>query len=336
MQLDLLMAKTSEPTIAPDQKLVDRFRRGLDALVAPDVPVGLAVSGGPDSLALLLLAAAARPGLVEVAAVDHALRPESRAEAEMVGALCKRLGVPHTILTVEWPEKPETGIQERARFHRYRLLGDWASERGLRALLTAHHIDDQAETVMMRLLRGAGVSGLAGMRRVVNVPGTQIALVRPLLGWRHRELEDVCKAAGLTPVDDPSNADDQFERARIRKAMADAEWLDAKSVALSAGNLAQADAALRWAANLEWNRAVTNGGGQLVYRPTDAPREIRRRIVRRAVLGLATEGRGSEIRGAELDRLLAVLANGRKATLRGVVCSGGEEWRFAKAPPRQR
>ena len=92
------------------------------------------MSGGPDSLALLLLAAEARPGEVEAASVDHALRPESRAEADMVAKLCERLGVPHTILTAEWDEKPESAIQERARMMRYRLLGQWANERGIKAL----------------------------------------------------------------------------------------------------------------------------------------------------------------------------------------------------------
>ena len=187
----------------------------------------------------------------------------------------------------------------------------------------------------MRLLRGAGVTGLAGMRRRVKAPGSNVALVRPLLGWRRSELEQLCADAGVSPVDDPSNADDRFERARIRKALAAADWLDRQAVALSAGYLAQADIALQWAAEQEWKRAVTNGGGAIVYRPSDAPREIRRRIARRAILGLATEGRGADFRGPELDRLLAVLANGGKATLRGVLCSGGEKWRFVKAPPRK-
>lgn len=328
------MPTAANPSLEPPAELVERFRRNLDPLAAPGLPIAVAVSGGPDSLALLLLAAAARPGQVEAATVDHGLRAESREEAEMVGGICERLGVPHTILTVEWKQKPETAIQERSRAQRYALLAKWTSERGAAALLTAHHVDDQAETFVMRLLRGAGVTGLAGMRRRVKAPGSDVPLVRPLLGWRRRELEQLCADAGLTPVDDPSNADERFERSRIRKALADAAWLDREAVALSAGHLAQADAALHWAADQEWKRAVTNGGGAIVYRPSDAPREIRRRIARRAILGLATEGRGAEFRGPELDRLLTVLARGGKATLRGVLCSGGEEWRFVKAPPR--
>ena len=312
---------------------IERFRRDLDAVVAPDTSIGLAVSGGPDSLALLLLAAEARPLQVEAATVDHALRPESRAEAEMVGQLCERLGVPHAILTADWEQKPETGIQERARIMRYRQLGDWARERGLGAIATAHHVDDQAETLLMRLARGAGVRGLAGMRPVGRGTADAISIIRPLLGWRHSELEAVCASAGVVPVQDPSNEDEQFERVRVRKALAAADWIDAAAIAATAGHLAQAEGALQWTTTLEWQRAVTRSEGQIVYKPTDAPREIRRRIIRRAILTLATEG-AAELRGRELDQVLAALRTGRRATLRGVLCIGGPEWRFTRAPAR--
>src|SRR5436305_6193565 len=112
--------------MVPEQPLVERFRADLDALIPPDEPVGVAVSGGPDSLALLLLAAAARPGRIEAATVDHALRTGSRDEAETVAAICAHLGAPHAILTAAWDEKPITAIQQRAREERYRVLGQWA------------------------------------------------------------------------------------------------------------------------------------------------------------------------------------------------------------------
>ncbi len=322
--------------LEPDADMLARFRRDMDALVGADVRFGVAVSGGADSLALLFLAAAARPGMVEAATIDHALRPESRAEAALVAGVCERLGVKHAILTVEWGERPKTGIQQRARAARYRLLGRWAEERGLRALMTAHHVDDQAETLLMRIARGAGVRGLAGMRRVARVPGDELALVRPLLGWRHSELEQVCANAGVTAVFDPSNEDEQFERVRIRHALAGSDWLDPQALALSAGNLAEADAALRWSTSQVWDQFVGEEGGAISFKPAGIPSEIRRRIVRRAILKLATEGSGAEIRGRELDRLLALLAGGKKATLRGVLCSGGEEWRFVPARNRTR
>jgi tRNA(Ile)-lysidine synthase len=313
---------------------IDRFRTDLDALVAPGERVGIAVSGGPDSLALLLLAAQSRPGAVEAATVDHALRPESRAEAEFVAEVCARLGVPHRILTVSWGAKPESALQERARLMRYRLLGEWALERGLSALVTAHHLDDQAETLLMRLARGAGVRGLAGMRRVARTPETEVALIRPLLGWRHSDLEAICAAAGLDPVQDPSNHHERFERVRTRRALAQADWLDPKALAASAGHLAEAERALDWAADVEWRRGVTVNGGEIVYRPADVPPEIRRRIVRRAILALASEGEG-DLRGRELDRIVAALGGGGRSTLRGVLCTGGSEWRFTRAPARR-
>lgn len=335
MQLEATMAKAKDKPAQPSDELVERFRRNLDALIAPDARIGIAVSGGPDSLALLLLAVAARPGLIEAATIDHALRDGARAEAEMVAGVCESLGVPHQILTVEWEEKPETALQERARQQRYRLLGDWARESALGAILTAHHADDQAETFLMRLTRGGGVRGLAGMRPRSPAPGAQMPLVRPLLGWRRSELEQVCADAGVTAAADPSNEDEQFERIRVRKALAEADWLDTPAIARSAANLAQADAALHWATDMEWARAVKAGPNAIVYRPTDAPREIRRRIARRSVLRLATEGGGADLRGNELDRLLQVLMSGRKATLRGVLCSGGPQWRFQRAPARR-
>ena len=321
--------------MVPEPALVQRFSADLDALLAPGARVGVAVSGGPDSLALLVLAAAARPGLVEAASVDHGLRPEGRAEAEMVEQVCERLGVRHAILTARWNDVPQSAIQERARAQRYRLLGYWAEERGLDALATGHHADDQAETLLMRLARGSGVRGLAGMRARSVTPGSHVRLVRPLLGWRRRELGQVCAAAGLAPAVDASNEDDRFERVRVRRALAEAEWLDPAALARSAAHLGDADAALDWATRNEWKHAVDERGGSISYRRGQAPAEICRRIVSWIIRKLATEG-DPDLRGPELDRLLETLSAGATATIRGVRCDGGKEWRFSVAPQRKR
>lgn len=320
--------------LQPDPKLAERFRLGLDRVVPHDSRIGIAVSGGADSLALLLLAAAVRPGL-EAATVDHGLRDGAGGEADMVAEVCARLGVPHRRLTVQWAEKPGSAIQERARAERYRLLGGWAEEGRLTAIATAHHADDQAETLLMRLARGAGVRGLAGMRPLANVPGTGVLLVRPLLDWRRSELEQVCADAGLTPAQDPSNVDEQFERVRMRRALAAMDVLDAGAIARSASHLAEADAAADWAARIDWSRTVTGNEDQLLYQPSDAPAEVMRRVVAQAVRQLGSEGDAAELRGGELDRLLATLAGGGSATLRGVLCSGGPQWRFTRAPARR-
>ena len=318
-----------------DATILDRFRGNLDALIAPHARIGVAVSGGPDSLALLLLAAEARPGQIEAATIDHGLRAEAPAEAAMVAAICEQLGIRHATLTARWSEVPETAIQERARNQRYRLLGYWAEERGLDALATAHHAEDQAETLLMRLARGSGVRGLAGMRPRSVSPGAHVRLLRPLLGWRRAELEDICAATGLTPVADPSNQDARFERVRVRRALTELDWLDPGAVALSAANLAEADAALDWAARAEWDQCVHENHRSITYRHSDAPTEIVRRIVGRAIRKLATEGE-YEPRGAEISRLISTLADGGKATLRGVVCRGGAEWHFVPSPNRTR
>ncbi len=287
-------------------------------------------------MAMLLLAAAARPGRVEAATVDHALRSQSASEAGMVARVCAELAIPHSILTVQWKQKPLAGLQERARAERYRLLGNWAAERGLLVLATAHHLDDQAETLLMRLTRGAGARGLAGMRPAAPLPvmGSTVVLVRPLLGWRRTQLERICDLAGLEPAQDPSNVDEQFERVRVRRALAEADWLDIEGVGRSAAHLAEADTALEWACDRECQSQVERVDDEIVYRPV-APAEIRRRIVSRLVESLATEGSGERLRGRELDQLIATLSEGGKATLRGVACTGGKEWRFSPASRRR-
>ena len=320
--------------MVPDPALVERFRTDLDALIGPDARIGIAASGGRDSLGLLLLAVAARPGQVEAATVDHRLRTESAEEAASVGVLCERLGVPHMILDAHWADKPATGIQERARRERYRLLGFWVEERGLNALATGHHADDQAETLLMRLARGAGVRGLAGMRPSSRAPGSDVRLIRPLLSWRRTELQQLCRDAGITAIADPSNEDEQYERVRVRRNLSENSWLDASSIAKSARHLADAQTALEWAARREWSQAVKERSGLIAYRPSGAPAEIVRRIVSRAVGNLATEGE-LDLRGSELDRLLHTLRDGRTSTLRGVRCEGGRDWRFSPAPARR-
>lgn len=320
--------------MVPEPALVERFRSDLDALIAPDARIGIAVSGGPDSLALLLLAAAARPGQVEAATVDHQLRAESADEAAMVAGLCEKFGIPHGVLSTRWVDKPATAIQERARRERYQLLSFWAEERGLDALVTGHHADDQAETLMMRLTRGAGVRGLAGMRTSSRTPGSKVRLLRPLLGWRRAELVQICRDAGIVPAADPSNDDEHYERVRVRKHLAEADWLDVSAIAASARHLADAQTALEWAARREWKQAVKERSDLIAYSPTDAPGEIVRRVVARAVRSLATEGE-MDLRGGELDRLLDALRNGGTATLRGVRCEGGKDWRFSPAPARR-
>jgi len=322
--------------MAPSEQL-ERFRADLDALIEPGTPFGVAVSGGPDSLALLFLASEARPGEIAAATVDHGLRSESREEAEAVADICENLGVPHAVLAIEWDITPVSAIQEKAREVRYGALAGWMEECSLDAVATAHHLDDQAETLVMRLNRGAGVRGLSGMRPLTSVPGhPDLRLVRPLLGWRQSELAAVCVAASISPFADPSNLDTRHERVRVRQGLATAHWLDPEAFARSASNLADADDAVEWAAAMEWTRFAKFSEDEISYRPSNAPAEIVRRVVARAIEELGTEGEPDDLRGRELDRLILELESDRTATLRGVRCQGGSDWRFTRAKPRGR
>ncbi|MBA4335440.1 MAG: tRNA lysidine(34) synthetase TilS, partial [Methylobacterium sp.] len=206
----------------------------------------VAVSGGPDSVALLALLAdwSREPGrpILAAATVDHGLRADSAAEAQGVAALCARLGVAHRILRWEG-DKPRSRLQERARAARYGLLAAEAENAGSAVVVTAHTLDDQAETLLMRMARGSGPSGLAGMRGRVVRDGTVLA--RPLLGVSKARLIATAHARGLAFVEDPSNGDPRFARARWRAVMPllAAEGLDAERLSLLAGRLARLDEA---------------------------------------------------------------------------------------------
>ena len=184
-------------------------------------PVGLALSGGGDSVALLArLRAAGTP--VHAFIVDHGLRTGSAAEAEAAALLAERLGATATLL---WAGlAPGAGVQERARRARYALIAAAARAAGVKDIAVAHTMDDQAETVAFRLVRGADVFGLAGMAVRAPVPvwpeGEGLALVRPLLGVRRAALRAELTAAGLSWAEDPSNADARFSRIRLRERLA--------------------------------------------------------------------------------------------------------------------
>jgi tRNA(Ile)-lysidine synthase len=307
-----------------------RFAADWCALPPPIGRIGLAVSGGPDSLALMVLAHAAMAGCFEVATVDHGLRAEAAGEAAMVAQLCVRLGIEHR--TIRLDLAGETAVQERARNARYAALATWLRERGLAALVTGHHADDQAETLVMRLNRGAGVRGLAGMRPRATVPGDPaLPLLRPLLGWRRAELQAVIDQAGLSACADPSNHDPRFERVRVRTGLAGADWIDPAALAGSARHLVDADAAIDWAATIEW-RAVEWTAVGCAYAPI-APRAVRLRVLEQIVARLGD----SKPRGRELGRWLDTLQSGGVATLGGVRGDGTLlPWRFSPAPPRRK
>lgn len=212
----------------------------------------VAVSGGPDSMALLELAvrwrhsAKAHPPIF-AATVDHGLRAGARDEAEMVAAVAAKRDVPHRIL--DWlGEKPATHLQERARDARYALLIAEARRVGADFIVTAHHADDQAETILMRLVRGSAIAGLSGMAALSARDG--LTLFRPLLGVRKAELVAFCEAEQIPFVHDPSNENPRFGRTGARRlaALLEAEGLGPQEWGRLARRAARAEAGLAWAA----------------------------------------------------------------------------------------
>jgi tRNA(Ile)-lysidine synthase len=309
---------------------VERFAADLDVLVPAGTLIGVAVSGGPDSLALLLLAAEARQGEVEAATIDHGLRPESAAEAAMVAQLCEKLDVPHRTLVADWGKPPTSNIQAEARALRYRLLNEWAIERGLAAVATAHHADDQAETLLMRLARGAGVGGLGGTK-VRRALSEQVMLMRPLLGWRKSALVALVENAGIEAVDDPTNRDPKHDRSRIRKWLASSDWADPKRIAASASALRDADEAIDWALAPLLSSRIRRASDALVIEPFDLPRELKRRLLLAAFAELGAPAP----RGPDLIRALDAIEEGAAVTLSGLKLEGGTHWRLSLAPPRR-
>lgn len=276
-------------------------------------------------MALADLVAGCWPGQVAVATVDHGLRPESAAEAAMVAEWCAARGVPHVILR---PDRPITGsLQAEARKARYALLEGWADAEGIGWLMTAHHADDQLETLLMRLNRASGLAGMAGVR------GRRGRVLRPLLAVSKRDLLGYAQARALPFVTDPSNADARFDRARLRAHLADADWLDAPNAARTAAALAEAEAALSWSVDaLAAEHMVVEGDARLLLR-TDFPREIQRRLLLRMLDAVAPEAPAP--RGEQIDEALVQLCHGRKLSLGACLVTGGARWTVVRAPPRR-
>jgi tRNA(Ile)-lysidine synthase len=181
---------------------------------------------------------------------------------------------------------------------------------------------------------GAGIGGLAGIRakRVLPMAGSEAIVVRPLLGWRRAELRAIVDAAGIAPVDDPSNADPRFDRARVRAQLAGNEWLEPVALARSAAALAEADAALDWAARRLEEERVDLQQDRLALRPDGIPPELKRRLLLRLLARLRPE---AAPRGDEMSRLIEQLDAGGTATLAGVKCTGGETWLFKREAGRR-
>jgi len=280
------------------------------------------------------------PAEIAVASINHGLREEAADEVALVESVCAALGVPFTAIEVSLGRG---NLQAKAREARYQALNEWALSQGIAAVATAHHADDQAETLLMRLVRGSGLHGLAGVRASADLPGGDVALIRPLLWARKAELEALVEAAGLIPARDPSNADHNFDRVRMRDHLADHEWLDAEAIATSAGHLAEAARALEWYAQKDWEEQVVfeEGVEGPSYRyVANAPRVIQIDTLCRIVSAL-----GGRVTRGETGRAAERLCRGENASLGGVLATADIQkvdgsttqqrvWLFRPEPPR--
>jgi tRNA(Ile)-lysidine synthase len=305
----------------------------------------LAVSGGPDPTALLWLAARwrkkSKAKLIAVT-VDHGLRREARREAAAVAKLARKLGVPHRV--AKWTgAKPKSGIQQAARKTRYALLATAAKKSGASYIVTAHTLDDQAETVLMRMMRGSGIAGLGGMARQSQVG--DLTLARPFLDVPKSRLVATCKAAKVAYADDPSNIDPKFTRARLRPLMAvlAAEGLDARRLASLARRLRRADAAIEAVVERALAQWPAAEGATIISTAAFAslPAEVALRLLGHAVARHASEG---PVELGKLEALFAALASAAqrpaktpfRRTLAGAVVGLGKtELRVETAPPRR-
>ncbi|ODP38211.1 tRNA lysidine(34) synthetase TilS [Sphingomonas turrisvirgatae] len=299
-----------------------------------DRSLALAVSGGSDSMAMLLLAAAAFPGRIVAATVDHRLRADAAAEAALVAALCARLDVPHATLT---PLDPIAGssLQKQARAARYTALERWMAGQGVGILLTAHHADDQAETLLMRLNRASGITGLSGIRPYRHSRATLI--LRPLLRWRRRELRDVAQAAGIVWAEDPSNIDPRHDRTRYRAFLTDQSLLSAGALAAAAAHIEETDAAL--ATLVEGIAAERWSPAKGKLDAAGLPREVQRRLVRHAIAD-ARERHDVTAppfsAASNVEALLDALDAGRAATQAGILVTPRRNiWHLTLAPARR-
>jgi len=308
----------------------------------------LAVSGGPDSVALMWLAARWRKGLVRgprlvAVTIDHGLRPEAAREAREVKRLARALDLEHR--TLRWRgAKPKRGVPAAAREARYRLLAQAARRAGASHVVTAHTRDDQAETLLMRLLRGSGIAGLAAMTQQSEREG--FLLARPLLDVPKSRLVATLSRAGIGFADDPTNRDTAFTRPRLRAllpALA-AEGGDARSLSRLASRLARANAAIEILADgaeryLALKDCAVAGPGFDAAAFAGLPEEIRLRLLKRAIDRSGHEG------PAELGKVEALLAAldqavsagaGLKQTLAGAVVSHARgRVRILPAPVRR-
>lgn len=299
----------------------------------PPEKLGLAVSGGSDSVAMLHLVhklSQTSKTSLHVVTVDHGLRVDAAEEAARVAAMSEQLGLPHARLKWEgWDHKGN--MQHAARNARYKLMADWAVANDIGTIALGHTADDQAETVLMQLARRAGVDGLAAMpvRRLRE----GITWVRPLLGTRRAALREYLAGLGIEWTDDPSNEDIAFDRIKARKALATLAELgiDVDSLSAVATNMGRASRALDFQTFQVMREIGHISGGAVVFcarRWRAQTTEIQRRLLLRAIKWIVGGEYGA--RHAAIANAMQAISSGTGATVDGcqIMLFGGRIWIF--------
>jgi tRNA(Ile)-lysidine synthase len=281
---------------------------------------------------MLALAAAEMPRRVLILTVDHGLRTGSAADADYVEAVCADRRLDCVRLDLDWPAGPPAiNRAAAARNARYEAMAEACREHGAACLLTAHHMDDQAETLLMRLARGAGIGGLRGIEARTRIAG--MAVIRPFLDETRAFLLAAATGDGLHPRDDPTNRDMDNDRPRFRALLQREPLLHPQRLADAAAHLAEAERVLVWAEDRAAAGNVRRADGAVILDPCGLPADLVRRLLLRAVGEISS---GPAPRGAALTRFQSALTAGRTATLAGVRGTvRGSEWHLRPAPPRR-
>lgn len=294
-----------------------------------DPAIAVALSGGPDSMALLhLLSYHSDIRTIHALTVDHGLRKDSAKEAKAVAAWVKEWpGVEHHIL--KWTgAKPEAAIMEKARSARYDLMAKWCAKHKINQLWLGHNQTDQAETFLFRLAKGSGLDGLGGMKQQQGYKSTTLDLMRPLLGVAKKNLQDYCNAHDIPHVQDPTNVNAKYARSRLRQSLPvlEAEGLSEKRLAVTAQRLARAREALDFytAKALENSVTLTKSRATIEIDVLESvPAEIRLRMIRFVLdrMGIDSYGPRLETLEDRVDQMFADLKNAKRFTLGGFLFS---------------
>ena len=271
-----------------------------------------------------------------VATVNHGLRAEAVRECRLVEDLCGELDEPCTVIDIMLAKG---NVQQEARRARYAALAEWAAREGIGTILTAHHADDQAETLLMRLNRGSGLSGLAGVRERRQIDATAIEVARPLLGFRRSELQAVIDGAGVAVADDPSNRDTAYDRVRLRQNLERSDWIEVAGVAQSASLIEESWSMVEGLAAEDVTEHAERRGDTITYDPIAASKIGRMPVWIEVVRTIAGDLGVTLVRG-DSAKIVAAMQDARKVNIGGVSAEviedqGRKIWSFRREPPRR-